>query len=371
MSQNTHSQDDALQIADAAVRLMTDFHGKAQPDDTRDMNAVFPAAAFKVFVDGHANLMYRLAQLRKSAVVPAAPVKTWRERIGAGPDFPLHAPTAVEQAMVAQIADLVAVIARLGGSTAASLDMRAGFEKWMSDRGEAVGYEGDGVYAYRGVNEQSDAFRAGAEFAVASAKASGGDATSAAGAGAWVEVIQQRLYDLRNDINTTCQLLHENEWADHFATTPEGRVLETAITALVSRANREAATSEGELSDKRELFAQWFHNEMYHERARDAMWAAWQGCAATIAQLAQRTDDFAKIVRAASGQQVLFFKEAGSDDGNLLHCVASFDGFQADMKVAGMPDAAFDTVLARVDMDLADKVLAQVAELGLTEVSHG
>lgn len=39
-------------------------------------------------------------------------VKTWRERIGAGPEFPLHAPTDVERAMVEQIEDLEAVIAK-------------------------------------------------------------------------------------------------------------------------------------------------------------------------------------------------------------------------------------------------------------------
>lgn len=33
-------------------------------------------------------------------------VQTWRERIGAGPDFPLHAPNDVERAMVAEIAEL-------------------------------------------------------------------------------------------------------------------------------------------------------------------------------------------------------------------------------------------------------------------------
>lgn len=33
-------------------------------------------------------------------------VKTWRERIGAGPEFPLHAPTDVERAMEAEIAEL-------------------------------------------------------------------------------------------------------------------------------------------------------------------------------------------------------------------------------------------------------------------------
>jgi len=37
-------------------------------------------------------------------------VKTWRERLGFGPDFPLHAPTDVERAMEAEIADLRAAL---------------------------------------------------------------------------------------------------------------------------------------------------------------------------------------------------------------------------------------------------------------------
>ena len=41
---------------------------------------------------------------------PAA-IMTWRERIGAGPDFPLHAPTDVERAMEAEIAELRAKVA--------------------------------------------------------------------------------------------------------------------------------------------------------------------------------------------------------------------------------------------------------------------
>ena len=42
---------------------------------------------------------------------PAAPVKTWRERIGQPAEFPLHAPTDVERAMEAEIADLRAHLA--------------------------------------------------------------------------------------------------------------------------------------------------------------------------------------------------------------------------------------------------------------------
>jgi len=40
-------------------------------------------------------------------------IKTWRERIGAGPDFPLHAPNDVERAMEAEITELRA---QLGGA---------------------------------------------------------------------------------------------------------------------------------------------------------------------------------------------------------------------------------------------------------------
>lgn len=36
----------------------------------------------------------------------APTVRTWRERIGVGTEFPLHAPTDVERAMVAEIAEL-------------------------------------------------------------------------------------------------------------------------------------------------------------------------------------------------------------------------------------------------------------------------
>jgi hypothetical protein len=84
-----------------------------------------------------------------------------------------------------------------------------------------------------------------------------------------------------------------------------------------------------------------------------------------------RTNDFARVVRTTGGQQVLFFKQVDFDSGNVLHCVANFDGYQAAISIGGMADADFATALDRVDMAMADKVLAQVAELGLDEVSHG
>jgi len=41
---------------------------------------------------------------------PLAEISTWRERIGQAADFPLHVPTDVERAMVAEIADLRAAL---------------------------------------------------------------------------------------------------------------------------------------------------------------------------------------------------------------------------------------------------------------------
>lgn len=50
----------------------------------------------------------------KIMVTPAAPacktISTWRERIGQAANFPLHVPTDVERAMVAEIAELRAAL---------------------------------------------------------------------------------------------------------------------------------------------------------------------------------------------------------------------------------------------------------------------
>lgn len=52
-----------------------------------------------------------LAVLRARRGAPAMTVKTWRERIAVGADFPLHAPTDVERAMEAEIAELRTLLA--------------------------------------------------------------------------------------------------------------------------------------------------------------------------------------------------------------------------------------------------------------------
>ena len=62
---------DVIAIAKDAINLMTELHSNATPDDTPDMNAVFPAARFKSFVDEHARLMHRMATLEKLPTEPA------------------------------------------------------------------------------------------------------------------------------------------------------------------------------------------------------------------------------------------------------------------------------------------------------------
>jgi hypothetical protein len=75
----------------------------------------------------------------------------------------------------------------------------------------------------------------------------------------------------------------------------------------------------------------------------------------------RRADDFAKIVRASDGRQVLFFKDTNSD-GNTLHAVADFGKRgQADTKYSGFEDADFDVILDRCDQVMADDVIHQTA----------
>jgi hypothetical protein len=63
--------DEAVDLAAEAIELMTRFHSHAEPDDTPDMNAVFPALHFKNFVDDHARLMFKLNQFQRNPVDPA------------------------------------------------------------------------------------------------------------------------------------------------------------------------------------------------------------------------------------------------------------------------------------------------------------
>lgn len=80
-----------------------------------------------------------------------------------------------------------------------------------------------------------------------------------------------------------------------------------------------------------------------------------------------RTDDFAKIVRASCGKQVLFFKEVCQDEGNIFHSVVSFSDVFADMKMSGLPDEAFATVLDKADSAMADQAIQEIKDLGFGE----
>lgn len=72
-----------------------------------------------------------------------------------------------------------------------------------------------------------------------------------------------------------------------------------------------------------------------------------------------KPNDFAKIVRASNGQQVLFYKSV-DDNVNVLHCIAHFGHYQADMKVEGIPDEAFDALMFdKLNTEMADKIIAQ------------
>lgn len=83
-----------------------------------------------------------------------AVVKTWRERLGLGADFPLHAPTDVERAMVAEIAELRARLEqltpdeqrqllviggqRLGKSALLDLQCNAARYRWLRDKADKM-----------------------------------------------------------------------------------------------------------------------------------------------------------------------------------------------------------------------------------------
>jgi len=54
--------DEQTRLVQKAVKAMKALHETAKPDDGPDMNAIIPAAAFHVFVDVHAELMFSLKQ---------------------------------------------------------------------------------------------------------------------------------------------------------------------------------------------------------------------------------------------------------------------------------------------------------------------
>jgi hypothetical protein len=72
----------------------------------------------------------------KSGVEVRPAVRTWRERIGVSPLFPLHAPNNVERAMEAEIAELREALPHAGYLTDAQITAGAAV---ACEHGQAVG----------------------------------------------------------------------------------------------------------------------------------------------------------------------------------------------------------------------------------------
>jgi hypothetical protein len=70
-----------------------------------------------------------------SAEVPPR-IRTWRERIGVSPSFPLHAPNNVERAMEAEIAELREALPHAGYLTDAQITAGAAVK---CEHGQAIG----------------------------------------------------------------------------------------------------------------------------------------------------------------------------------------------------------------------------------------
>ena len=84
----------------------------------------------------------------------SAAVKTWRQRLGLADAYPLHAPTDVERAMVAEIAELRARVEklepddqrqlfvmggqRLGKSAVLELQSNAARYRWLRDKADKM-----------------------------------------------------------------------------------------------------------------------------------------------------------------------------------------------------------------------------------------
>ena len=78
--------------------------------------------------------------------------------------------------------------------------------------------------------------------------------------------------------------------------------------------------------------------------------------------------DFAKIVRASNGQQVLYYIETNSEEGcDVVHQVSHFDGFTADLTVTatehGTETGSLYKYLAKVSVKNADALIAHITKM--------
>lgn len=79
---------------------------------------------------------------------PGRPVSTWRERLGRPADFPLHAPTDVERAMEAEIAELRAAC-KQGKTPAAVLTVPLAIMNLPCRPGRAIAMHGALMQSYQ------------------------------------------------------------------------------------------------------------------------------------------------------------------------------------------------------------------------------
>ncbi|MGE5523420.1 MAG: hypothetical protein ACM3SS_06885 [Rhodospirillaceae bacterium] len=72
-----------------------------------------------------------------------------------------------------------------------------------------------------------------------------------------------------------------------------------------------------------------------------------------------------RIIYASNGQPILFYIEndTAHDDCSMIHCYARFDGFDADMKLKGIPTSKVADMLAALSTRSADAIVKDVAKL--------
>jgi hypothetical protein len=73
--------------------------------------------------------------------------------------------------------------------------------------------------------------------------------------------------------------------------------------------------------------------------------------------------DFAKIVRASDGEQVLFRKGENDDEKPCLFQMTDFDGFTAELNMAFKSEAAMEQAFEKADQAQADAVRAAVMQV--------
>ncbi len=84
-----------------------------------------------------------------------------------------------------------------------------------------------------------------------------------------------------------------------------------------------------------------------------------------MAEQNKERKDFARIVRASNGQQVLFFVDNDAEEEcDVLHQIAHFDGFSVDMKMQatekGTEKGSAYKWLEEVDVKWADALIREV-----------